>query len=52
MKKLFFLDEEYVAEKIIKRENSIIGMNGENKLFMFSGISNLMNIKYLIIITT
>ena len=47
MKKLFFLGEEYTAEKIIKRENSIIGIDNGEQSFEFNGISDFTQYEVL-----
>ena len=40
MKALLVNDELYQAEKIVKKESSIIGYNGESEVFAFRGINN------------
>lgn len=40
MKRLYFLNEIYEAEKIIKKGDSIIGYNGDSEDFTFKGITN------------
>lgn len=40
MKILYFGDETFTAEKIIKTSNSIIGKNGDSEVFAFRGIND------------
>lgn len=40
MNKVIVFNKEYVAERIVKTTNSIIGYNGEREVFAFRGISD------------
>lgn len=40
MKKLIFDNKEYTAEKIIKTNTDILGINGKSEVFAFRGIKD------------
>ncbi|MCO7128186.1 hypothetical protein NIE88_20800 [Sporolactobacillus shoreicorticis] len=40
MKTLTFMDEQYQAEKIIKTDSEVIGLNGSTVVFAFHGITD------------
>lgn len=46
MKILVFLNKEYIADKIIKKDNNIIGKDEKgNELFVFKGINDFSKFK-------
>ncbi|GAW28163.1 hypothetical protein [Carboxydocella sp. ULO1] len=45
MKKLIINGQEFMAEKIIKNGNSIIGINGDTIVFTFQGVMDLSSFK-------
>lgn len=40
IKKLIFNNSQYIAEKVVKTDTDIIGLNGDNKVFAFRGVSD------------